>query len=369
MENKINKSDNTTMDPAYVFEVHTMKKDAVTMPKASQEKNEKKVENQGIFGKNEQLQHNITANPFLDAQEQSSADLFANTPKKEQKERINQTPSDIVQEGVPLPLKKPSTQPQKKNSLHGVMIVFVVLFLVGAMLFGGYLLMNRRAPVEVDLPVEETVVDDKIATPEEPSAYALDLPNYFSFDVESATAKNDIAGELKTIKDNMQNFDIQEPVKFIVTDAHNNPVSFHVFAISSGINLPQEIIASLEENFEIYAYKDPSHGVRFGLAIDIKNVNLLQETLKTKEPELPKSLTLFFDSLIAVPQSAIFKDSTYNTHPIRYANLDQSESYSVDYTINGQRLIVGTSKDTLRAMLDDIKNDTIAPPKSGEFTY
>ncbi|MFA5986458.1 MAG: hypothetical protein WC819_03880 [Parcubacteria group bacterium] len=369
MENKTKKSDNTTIDPAYVFEVHTMKKDATTMPKTSQEKNEGKMESKGTFGKNEQLQQNLAANPFLDAQEQSSTDPFANTPKKEQQERINQVPSDMVQEGVPLPLKKPSTPPQKKNSLHSVMIVFVVLFLIGAMLFGGYLLMNRRAPVEIDLPVEETVVDDKVVSPEESHAYALDLPNYFSFDVESATAKNDIASGLKTIKGNMQNSDIQEPVKFIVTDAHNNPVSFHVFAISSGINLPQEIISSLEENFEIYAYKDPSYGVRFGLAIDTKNVNLLQESLKTKESELPKSLALFFDNLIVVPQSAIFNDSTYNTHPIRYTNLDQSESYSVDYTINGQRLIVGTSKDTLRAMLDDIKNDTIAPSKSGEFTY
>ena len=371
MENKIQQNDQSAA--ARIFEVHTMKKDVLNPPTGKNVNTVLPKEEQSFFAKSAQPKQE-EINPFLDTQDQSvqkEKTTFMSGPKVPPMEKINQLPSDIAK-NASLPLKKQVPPQKSKNTLHIVMIIFVVVFLVGAIAFGGYLLMGQRvADVTEDTLQEQpsTVNDTQQATVKDTEIYSKDLPNYFSFDVESQTTKSDITTELNTIKNNLQQSDIQEPISFIVTDQKENPVSFHVFAISAGLSIPQEIMASLEENFEIYAYKDATNGVRFGFVIDIKNVKLLQDNLKIKENEIPKGITLILDGMDTTPTTVVFKDSAYNTYAIRFANLDATETYSVDYTISGQRFIVGTSKSTLRAMLDDIKKETITPDKPAGFTY
>lgn len=374
MENKKQQNDQGTT-AARIFEVHTMKKDALNPPTSKKTDIAIPKEEQPAFAKNTQSkQKQEEINPFLDTQDplvQKEKITFMSGPKAAPIEKINQSPSDIAKNAA-LPLKNPMPVKQSKNTLHIVMIVFVVVFLIGAIAFGGYMLMGQRTADVTDNTLQEqpSIVDDtqQVAI-KDTEIYSKDLPNYFSFDVESQTTKDDIAAELNTIKNNLQQSDIQEPISFIVTDQKENPVSFHVFAISAGLSIPQEVMASLEENFEIYAYNDATNGVRFGFAIDIKNVKLLQDNLKIKENDIPKGIALILDGMDTAPTAVVFKDSVYNTYAIRYANLDAAETYSVDYTISDQRFVLGTSKSTLRAMLDDIKRGTIAPDAPAGFTY
>ncbi len=374
MENKKQQNDQGTI-AARIFEVHTMKKDTLNPPISKKSDTATPKEEQLVFAKSIQSkQKQEEVNPFLDTQDQlmqKEKETFMSGPKAAPIEKINQSPSDIAKNAA-LPLKNPMPVKQSKNTLHIVMIVFVVVFLIGAIAFGGYMIMGQRTTDVTEDTLQEqpfTVDDTQQAVIKDAEIYSKDLPNYFSFDVESQTTKNDIAAELNTIKNNLQQSDIQEPISFIVTDQKENPVSFHVFAISAGLSIPQEIMASLEENFEIYAYKDATNGVRFGFAIDIKNVKLLQDNLKIKENDIPNGIALILDGMDTAPTAVVFKDSAYNTYAIRYANLDAAETYSVDYTISDQRFVLGTSKSTLRAMLDDIKKGTIAQDKPAGFTY
>lgn len=370
MENKTQQNDKKNL--SHVFEVHTMKKDAASIIAEKKAPSPTNKEGLSIAKEKAIVKDMPVANPFLDAKEtQLGSDVFHKEIKTVQTERVNQVPSDIAK-NAPLPLK--SAVPQKKhaNTLHVVMIIFVTVFLIGAVIFGVYFFMEqRKKDVQEDVLQEDIlpVDDEAIVDVDDAEVYSTDLPNYFSFDVESETSKSDIAREIDLISTNLRQSDIVEPISFIVTDQKDNPVSFHVFAISSGLAIPQEVMESLEEDFEIYAYNDTMKGVRFGFVVDIKAVNLLQDTLKVKEPELSAGMGILLKNAPSSATPQIFKDSMYNGQAIRYANLDESEAYSIDYALVGQRLVVGTSKDTLRAILDDLKKETLAPEDPAGFTY
>ncbi len=370
MDNKINTNDHSD---ASVFDVHTMKKDNELRLKSA-EQDLSFSDNE----KNTQTNKNDLANPFL-TQNDPLTPLADTTPVSKSNrsiERLNQSTKDIATNAIQIPQKTFSEPPKKNKSLLLIMIVFVSVFLVGIIIFIGYILTNKKSdtpnvkePTSDVLTTDTTATDTKSPDMTTDQTYALDLPNYISFDVESPTAKNEIRDELKTIVKAVAQQDPQKPVSFIITDINNNPVSFHVFALSSGMNVSQEILSSLEENFELYAYNDPANGVRFGLVIDAKNITSLQEALKKNELSLTDSLSLFLNEVLIDKKNLLFKDSAYNTHPIRYVNLDPLESYSIDYTIHEQKLILGTTKNTLRAIIDSMK--TIAPSKTSTdgFSY
>ena len=379
----------------HVFQVHTMDTDNIaktsqgvknkTAPPSKGIKLPQVNKKQTLSQKHVSQSKNAkqqTDNPFLtdDTSENlnTKKGLFAPKAQKDSVEKINKTPADIApQNKIP---KKKSENTQKKM-VHIIMIIFIILFLIGITGFGIYMLKfnkqqltdNKNISTNIvdtstEINVDNTDIDtekttNNIKTNDEESVeqiYATELPNYFSIDIESTTTQQDIATELKTIAQNMQKQDITGPISFIVTDQNSNPVSFHVFSVSAGMNIPQDIAASLEEGFEIYAYNDDVNGIRFGFSIDVKNVETLQKAITTNEASLPKSFNIILNDLNVDTTNVVFRDSSYKTHPIRYYNLNEAESYSIDYTINDNKWIIGTTKNTLRAIIDHTKKMQIS---------
>lgn len=389
MSDKKEKNTNKkTSSNTHIFEVHTMERDnelKKTQPQEniSQQKTaelSKMQKKTAPFGGKKKKEELKAANPFL-AEESAESAKKAQKPQKglelerspkpkkstfaPQKnddiiEKINQTPADIAPKEAPVPteVKNP------KRTLYIVMIVFIAIFILSVGGFtvyyfvfdGGDESAVKDIEVQVQEPVSTTTAEDNVSAELVKQMYSADLPNHFSFDVESPTAASDIAGELEKIEQNMSMESITGPISFIVTDANNNPVSFHVFVMSANMSVPQNVLTSLEESFEIYAYNDPKYGVRFGFAIDARDVNLLQEALSAEESQLPQALTFVLgDDAQVDPAAVAFNDSAYNTYTIRYANLIADESYSVDYTVNNLRLLIGTTKNTLRAIIESAR--------------
>jgi hypothetical protein len=363
------------------FEVHTMEKDNAGSPKKVHKGSQKKKQKEqkkpkapkmstSPFAKDNEEKNMTppTENPFFaqkveknKKEAEPKKGSFAPQTKEEITEKINYTPADIAPQ-------EPVLQSPKKsmNIVRVMMIILIVIFILGAIGVAVYVFVfdKAQAPQEiVNVDVALPPSQEEIVEEPEPAKqiYSTDLPNYFSFDVESETSENDILTELETIKKNMRDNDIDGPISFVVTDTNNNPVSFHVFALSIGMQMPQDVLPNLEENFELYAYNDPASDVRFGFAIDAKNVNLLQEALSAHETELPGAFKVILDGAPTGPVGIVFRDSTYNTSPIRYTNLDDTESYSIDYTVNNLRLLIGTSKNTLRAIIEDTRGGTYVP--------
>jgi len=390
------KTKKTVEQKKHVFQINTMHSDneakAIQMEKASAPSSLPVAENDllqntkkpSVPQKRPDLsenkkQTNQAQNPFLaaNANQETKKDVheknegsFAPGKKLPVAEKINYTPEDIVRDKK---TPKQSIENSQKKMTYIIMIAFIAVFLLGAIGFGVYMLyfnneqqqvLSEDTNVAQDEPMDILTEDDDSTvvissvddTKPAKQVYAINLPNYFSIDVESKTAANDIAIELNTIATNMQDEDITGPISFIVVDANNNPVSFHTFALSAEMDIPQDTLTSLEEGFEIYAYTDERSGVRFGFAVDAKNTETLQTALNENEIMLPKAFNNILNDRGTSAIDVLFKDSTYGTHPIRYYNLDESETYSVDYTINNQRFIIGTTKNTLRAMIDVLKD-------------
>jgi hypothetical protein len=368
MDNK-NTNEKKSNISADMFEVHTMKKDIEGLANVAEPPNSSPTRDSSApRDKKDNIHKNVpqhpSANPFLENGEERDGSLRerstfgARKPDKIDSEKINYSPADIAPKS-----QKTNVPPvKKKNSVLMSMIIFVIVFLCGVAGFGFYL-WQKNAESDITIaPDEDTTImtNDELLSdaPVAEEVYLTTVPNYFSFDVESPDAQTQITTELNMIEQKLGTSDIDVPVSFVVTDQNDYPVSFHVFALSTGMKVPTAVSAALEEGFEVYAYNDQLNGVRFAFAIDVKNINGLQEALAGSESELPQAFNIVLDNMDTTPSAMTFKDSTYNTHPIRYVNLDPQESYSIDYTITNQKFVIGTSKETLRAVLDLIKSQT-----------
>lgn len=317
------------------------------------------------------------ANPFLSENDTSSqktqigSSAFAPNKPDQMPEKNNERIEDIAASlNADTFVEKDTDKTHGSRSLHMVMIAAIVIVVIGLVVFAVYMIRMRTTKDDQStIATEPTVTTNEVVTETKKPMYATDIPNYFSFDTESTTVKADIAAHLQTIRTNFMAQDESKPISFIVTDKNDIPVSFHVFALSAGMGFAEDLISALEENFEIYAFNDPMAGVRFGFVIDIKNVVSLPQIIRDREPLLPQSFGPIMESGQMGADPVLFNDSSYGGQSIRYANLNKAETYSIDYTIINDRLIVGTSKATLRAIVDAVKSQTLHKEPSNEFTY
>jgi hypothetical protein len=371
-DKKEQKSQQKKEDLKNVFEIRTMEKDNELMTHSTlEEKGNAKKSHPDLAKKMKEKNNPFTAsvqkdqpaaNPFLDQEVQADEKMrssFAPQKRMEPTEKINMSPADIAPKQ-----DSPQSPKKQKNITRVMLIVFVSIFIFAGIGFLIYLFVYQKTNTPTQQQEIEVIVPDEggdVAIPEiseEPTqqTYVTDWPNYFQLDIESETAETDVIEAMDTIATNMKREEIVGPISFVITDLNNNPVSFPIFALATGIDMPNDILSNLEESFELYAYMDRVYGVRFGFVIDVKNIALLQEVLKEQENQLPKAFEMLLGDVNTDLQTVAFNDSTYSTYPIRYVNLNEQQSYSIDYTVHNLRLFIGTTKDTLRAIIESVRN-------------
>lgn len=184
--------------------------------------------------------------------------------------------------------------------------------------------------------------------------FALDKPNYISINTETATP-----GDVKKLFDQsaarMITAHMTAPVEFLVTDQNNNPIAFSRFAYIEKFEIDTGLLALVEESFSCFVYNDAGQP-RIGLGLTFKNPTLAAQIISKKETVLPYAFrTLLYDGGASVSRTAIFRSGMYNTQAVRYVNVDSARNFSFDYVLQGKRFLVGASKDTLRAMIDQSK--------------
>lgn len=245
----------------------------------------------------------------------------------------------------------------KKWLVVGIIVVIVALFGLGAYLY------FRNAPLE---KVMESVVPDGQSSAETPSdlvetpvvepPFALDKPNYLSLDTESISLDEGktVFGEVAV---KMQAAGIVQPVEFLITDSNNNPVAFSRFAYLMHFELSPELLAFLDEGFSVFAFIDGGK-LRLGLALTMKDATAAGAQIVKEESSLPSAfrpLVLLNGSMVGINRTSVFRSGSYNSEAVRFTNIDANQNLSLDYTLRGNRWFVGTSKDTLRAMLDQTR--------------
>lgn len=255
------------------------------------------------------------------------------------------------------------SQPESHLSLKKTFLIGGIIFIVLAGAAGGYYwwMTRQQAPVAVEpTPTEPTPVETPEAQPETPPVitpvFSIDKPNYLALDIKTADAAK-IKAEIKDRTDKLVASEIKTPIEFIVSDENFNPTTFKDFAGKFGLKLSARLLANLEDKFSLFIYND--NGVaKLGLVLDAKNEKTAKTQLTQEEATLITKLTpLYLDSAFTIKDKK-FASSQYGELVIRYNNLVSTSELSLDYALFGKKLLIGTSKMTLRSIYDYLKGAT-----------
>lgn len=314
--------------------VHTMKDDLhdILNPQAAA----KNAENEKILSVNTPEKSGESISPFL-----SQENWGKNTVK------ILENPAENQE-------KKPSGETKFKKIILASVITFVVL----AIGIGSYYFWVMRT--------SKVAENNSASLPEVPKEENLpnknlfaDKPNYINADISDSSLS------LKEILDpyiqKVARMETKTPVEFIITDIESKNIKFQVFAEKAGIKLPQGIINLLEPDFGLFIYNDQGN-IRIGLKVSAINsldtAPLSSEILK-EEVNLTTDLEPIFLSLPYTLENKNFGQSNYKNIGIRYNNIISPTDLSIDYALYDGKWLVGTTKMTLRAMIDYQENQLI----------
>lgn len=310
----------------------------------------------------------------------------------EEKRLIEQQKTVSVQKSpTPTPVNMPDSGPQtkptpvkisannnitpeeinEKTTSHYIVNIVIAIFVI-LLIAGGayYFWMNRQQKNTEIIENNPEYSGETIPTPEikpvpEPEpviTFLTDKPNYLTINSDSAS-KTDITTTLKTYADKVTASKITTPIEFIVVDKENNPISFTTFANNFGITLSTGVMKNISDTFTLFIYNDQDN-IRFGLSIDSKNDALLKTALLKEEKNIIANITpLFMNVDFTGPTNILFTKAVYNNTEIHYINSTSPQALSVDYAIANKKLLIGTSKMTMRSVIDYVKKSVIVPSK------
>ena len=239
------------------------------------------------------------------------------------------------------------------------MIVIIVSIVIAVLLGGYYFFKNSSKqtpasetiavqPVENQQPKEVPPVINVVT-----EKYSSEKPNYLSLDIATLSSEDiqkeitDVAEELKSTAKK------QLPYEFVVVDTNNNPVAFPIFAIAAKLNLSSAILKNLGENFSLFFYND-NDNERLSAVIDIKDKQILATELSKQEKTFIADASFLFLNETPEITKGSFQESTYANIPVRFFNVNSQITMSIDYAIVNDKLIIATSKNTVRAIIDNL---------------
>lgn len=378
-----NSSSDQEKKPAEDFSIRTMQDDFDLLQKngtLSTEKGDALVTNEKLPPANlptsstQKEAAPKTANPFLD-QNPIPSPIPAETEKK---------PLQTSHPAIDLPTEKNSSSAsnEAKPLVYKIFLIIIFILIISILGFSAYYFWMTKTPTTVsedqssfsaeqDLAIDTTQIQQEPEPEEEPviieaplEKYSADKPNYLTLDIVSPQAE-DVKIRLINLIDELKTSVQQKPYEFIVVDKNNTPISFPIFAIASKLKLSPKVLSNFGENFSIFIYNDNGN-FRVALAISIKSKTELAKELTLEEKTLITDASfLFLDSKPEITVGA-FNSSTYKEMSIRYFNVNTPKNLSIDYCLLDSKLIIATSKNTLRATLDILQSqsESVNPSKT-----
>lgn len=242
----------------------------------------------------------------------------------------------------------------RNRRIQMVSVTALVLLLV-ALSAGGYFWWqsSQDSQGKTEVKVESPKMPETTLRVESQSQakYLTAQPNILSFDTETVTPEQ-IKSTLLQAGQTIQKEGLPGAVEFLIRDRNLNPLAFSRFAYLAKLNVPTELLGTLDEPFSLYVFIDDGRP-RIALLAYAKDTFAFEAELKKYEKNLAVAIEpLFLDVTTAPKTNLIFRDGTYLERPVRFANIDDSLGLSIDYAVRGRQWIVGTSKDSLRSVLD-----------------
>ncbi len=236
-----------------------------------------------------------------------------------------------------------------------IVAIVATILLLAALGAGGYFWWksiqekNGGTEMKVESP---KIPETKLQVESQSQAkYLTAQPNVLSFDTETVTAEG-IKNTLLQAGQAIKKDNLPGAVEFLIRDQKLNPLAFSRFAYLAKLNVPAELLGTLDEPFSLYIFIDDGRP-RIALLAYAKDTPAFEAELKKNEKNLAAALEpLFLDVTTAPKNNLTFRDGAYLERPVRFANVDDALGLSIDYAVRGRQWIVGTSKDSLRSVLD-----------------
>ncbi|MEI6587637.1 MAG: hypothetical protein WCO05_01670 [Candidatus Moraniibacteriota bacterium] len=247
-----------------------------------------------------------------------------------------------------------NTQIDRRFMAFSALSVILLIALTAA---GFHFFNNKSSPPEEEIiiPIEEptqpieTPTGEPIPTPTPTFSFSENNPNYLR--VENGTL---IADKVRSTMGQVSQEGYVPPIEFIITDAQNKPIAFKSFSELFSIKLSSSVLESLGDNFSLFVFNDLT-GPKIGIAVESKNDATLGKALTKEETVLADEINpLFFNNTYNKAKS--FNNSEYGGAKIRYQNIISPEMLSIDYSIYKNKLLIGTTKLTIRAIIDRLNN-------------
>jgi hypothetical protein len=144
---------------------------------------------------------------------------------------------------------------------------------------------------------------------------------------------------------------MSKPIEFLLTDKNNNPIAFSRFAYLMKLAFPEGLLSTFGESFSFFAYNDDGH-VRTGLALNFTDSLAGKKLIAQNEKILPTIFRTVLLNGTSLPREIVFHSGVYNSEPVRFVNINAAENISFDFVVRDSGVFIGTSKETLRAILD-----------------
>lgn len=235
--------------------------------------------------------------------------------------------------------------------IFSFLFLFLILGLAGVYYFlyvySAHTVTQSSVKNSMDSTTDTSAADDGKMQ----SEFSLDSPNYLPLNVETVSA-DDIQMRIQKTGDKMKNAGITKPVEFLITDQTNTPIAFSRFVVLSGMKFPDEIVSIADEKFSLFIYEDQEM-TRVGLRVSLKQGDTAGAVFKKAEANFPFAMqSMFFKKNIPPLKKVLFKEGLYRDIAVRYSNIPGTDTLSIDYAISNGFWYIGTSKDTVRGMLD-----------------
>lgn len=263
-----------------------------------------------------------------------------------------------------------ASQSKVKSGMKKVFIVLIFCAIIAGFGWGGYYFWMTRnisqdsqniignffnKNKEEEVKTEEIIqIENKPEIKTEESKFSSDKPNYLI--LNSILEKEALSKLLLETSVSVEKGEYGVPVEFITNDENNDPIKLADFLKVAGIQLNESIAKNLGESFSIYFYSD-SGNPRMGMAMEVKSQPAAKSALLASESTLVSDLNVLFLNESVFQENISFKNGTYKELSIRYVNLNEQMDVSIDYAFNEDQLLIGTSKNTIRAIFDKIAMD------------
>lgn len=242
---------------------------------------------------------------------------------------------------------------QKKGYLLAWIFGGTIVVSLAGIAFWYFVMRESDSQVPAPTTPPQVIIETTPIVDVEEPPYSVENPNYLPFDTETVTVAS-FQMLLKETSARILEANMGKLVEFYLTDKNNNPIAFSRFVYLMNIPLKPEFLNQFDEEFSLFLYNDAGQ-VRVGLMLSLLPIAESALFEAQKEGSMPAAFGTFLYEGVLVPKEVVFRSGTYQEQSVRYVNIDASKNISFDHAMAKSKWFIGTSKDTLRAMLDKTK--------------